>query len=168
MKNQPHKAAFVCDFMLGKLARWLRIMGYDTLYWHVNQISFDDVIHQAKHENRILLTRSKQRIPYDKIIRIKSTNIKSQLTQLAQEHVISLKIDITKSRCAECNGTLKRTKKKEILSKLPPKTAEHFDTFFQCTKCGKIYWEGRHWIRIRRTLLEVEEKLHAHLENKMA
>lgn len=143
MCSQPR---FIADVMLGRLAKWLRILGFDTLYF--NNIGDNEVIKIAKQEQRILLTgdtrlvRSKKTCNY---ILIKSTEITEQLNEVLPVSTLkSLNPLISKSRCVKCNGDLKIIERESVSDDLPEHIFLSFNSFFRCSNCGKVYWEGSH------------------------
>lgn len=133
--------------MLGKLARWLRIMGYDTSY--TSGLNDSELMSLASAEGRIILTRDKElfeRATKKGIgsIFIKSLSISSELDELSS----FLKEKPEGSRCPLCNTLLQQLNRSEINSIEVPK----INPIWLCNKCGKVYWHGSHWKRITETL----------------
>lgn len=137
---------FLADHMLGRLARWLRMFGYDTLY--PEALPDKELVKIAKKENRVLLTRDKTlaNSKYVQTILIESVNIEDQLEQIVNEAY--LKIENPFSRCTICNGMIRITKKESVKDDVPPKVYEYCDEFWRCSECSKIYWKGSHWDKI--------------------
>ena len=138
---------FLCDQMLGTLAKWLRIYGFDTFF--VNS-EMDDakLIEITKKENRILITRDRNLIQSArreniKTIEIKTTDINEQISTVLGD----IKIDKTKvlSRCILCNTEVEEIKKEEIKDKVPKRVFDNNEKFWFCKKCNKIYWKGTHY-----------------------
>jgi uncharacterized protein with PIN domain len=136
---------FLVDCMLGKLAKWLRILGFDTAYY--SDISDAELINSAIIEKRILLTRDRmlaRRKDIDSSLLIESETPFEQLKQVL-EHFASNGITVKIfSRCLECNTPLKTIEKKQVEGKVPPfvfKTQEHFA---YCPRCERIFWRGTH------------------------
>ena len=155
---------FVTDGMLGKLTRWLRMLGHDIEYTG----SMDDkaIIEKAKKEGRVLLTRDLQL--YQQAIGrgaeaflIESPNQTANLAKLAKRFKFKLQIDIEVSRCPKCNTQIKSVSKTNVISKIPKTTASNYNEFWECPNCGQIYWRGAHWKRIDRTLNEAKQALEA-------
>ncbi len=147
---------FVVDSMLGSLARWLRILGYDTLYakdWHDTQI-----LETASKENRIIVTRD--RGLYNRARRKKlravyvTSDVVKSLAILAQSIGLRLHVEPNRSRCPLCNATLREANKDEVKGRVPPRVLELYDKFWVCTGCGQVYWIGGHWRGIMQTLEE--------------
>ncbi len=138
---------FLCDQMLGTLAKWLRIYGFDTFYAN-SEIDDSELITISKKENRILISRDKkllQRARREnlKTIEIKTTEINEQIVKAISDK----KIDYSKvlSRCILCNTTVDEIKKHEVKGKVPKKVFDNNETFWFCPKCKKIYWKGSHY-----------------------
>jgi uncharacterized protein len=136
---------FILDVHLGKLARKLRMVGFDTLYR--NDYDDDEIIAIALKEKRIILTRDvgilKNRLVTHGYF-VRSTQPARQIEEVIGRFDLSGMINPL-SRCIECNGTIVAVGKHEIEHHLQPKTRKYFDTFFRCTDCLKIYWEGSHY-----------------------
>lgn len=153
---------FLADGMLGKLTRWLRILGHDVEY----SPCMDDraLIAKAKEEGAILLTRD---IELYKTATTKGIDAffvyekleEEQLAELADRFGIDLKIDMTTSRCPKCNTPVKPTRKEEIADKVEKNTLEYYNEFWRCPNCGQVYWQGAHWTRIRKTLENAKQKM---------
>lgn len=139
--------------MLGSLTRWLRILGYDTLYY--NDKEDDDLRNEAKATGRILVTRDLElsnRTKKDgfETQLILSEQVTDQLMELVQSYDISLVPMNT--RCPRCNGSLKPIEKELVEEKVPPESFRVFDDFWICHECEAVYWKGSHWIQIAETL----------------
>jgi hypothetical protein len=153
---------FIVDGMLGKLTRWLRMMGHDVKY----SIKLDDaeLLVIAKKENRVLLTRDlalyQQAVAKGIDAYYAEGNTEPErLAELAQRYSITLAIDLEKSRCPQCNAKLNPVPKQEIGDKVEKNTFIYYDDFWLCPNCGHVYWQGAHWTKISATLKEAEEKL---------
>jgi len=143
---------FVVDHMLGKLAKYLRFMGYDT-YYPTGRMSDDEIMEIARKEGRILLTRDKELAKRSGGIYIKSENYEEQLKFVINR--FHLNTDSLLSRCSICNVPLVKVGKREIKDKVPEYVYEHQDEFYMCPKCGRIYWYGSHTERIERKIREL-------------
>ncbi|RLI37570.1 hypothetical protein DRO55_01065 [Candidatus Bathyarchaeota archaeon] len=146
---------FLVDGMLGKLTRWLRMLGYDVEYH--NALNDEELIAIAGREGRILLTRDLDLYQKAKnrglnALLIKGRNEAEKLAELAKTLKIRLEIDTAISRCPKCNSKIRPIKKEEIIDRIPESTSRFYDEFWICTKCGQIYWHGSHWRRINETL----------------
>ncbi|PMP59491.1 MAG: hypothetical protein C0172_01450 [Caldisphaera sp.] len=146
--------------MLGKLTKWLRILGYDVLY--SRDYSDNQIIDIAKKSRRTILTGDKglyykaKKLNLD-VIFIDSLKPAQILADLYVKKIIELDVNPEKSRCPECNGKLvKITDKNVIKSRVPPAALKNHDVFYLCNSCGQIYWEGSHWKNIRRIISEAK------------
>lgn len=141
-KNEPK---FLVDFMLGRLAKWLRIFGYDSAY--VTERSRPMLVMQSLKENRIIITRDHQ-LPYTrtlKITLIESDRIGEQVRQLIEESLIVVMPARFFTRCTVCNGAIQAVIDKEMVKGLVPEYVYATrDVFSKCTGCGKLYWTGTH------------------------
>ncbi len=143
---------FAVDSMLGKLARYLRILGYDTLY-----LSDDDyLLKKCLEENRVLITRDKElynraRGLSLRCLLIRSNDLHEQLFEVYNIYGLERK----RPRCPLCNGELKNISKNLIKDKVPRKVYERNETFLICNNCKKIYWYGKHWDEINKILNKI-------------
>ncbi|AEE93496.1 Mut7-C RNAse domain-containing protein [Acidianus hospitalis] len=140
------QSKFIADAMLGKLARWLRILGYDTYY--SNDIEDWKVIKIAEKDKRVILTRDR-----GLCIRAKKKGLEcflippdydiiSILAKLSIKYGIDLEARIEASRCSECNGILEKVDENR----------------WRCTRCKKEYWKGKHWKTIEEILIKAKSK----------
>ncbi|MEO0293495.1 MAG: Mut7-C RNAse domain-containing protein [candidate division WOR-3 bacterium] len=142
---------FICDFMLGRLAKWLRLLGFDTSYYR--NTNGKTIIHQSKNENRIILTRSKAlKEKYEDAILIESENLFDQLKQVIK----FLKIESPFSRCPVCNELIKKVKKETIKEEVPPYIFEVHHDFKKCPKCNRVFWKGTHYKEIEKIINEIK------------
>ena len=137
--------------MLGKLARWLRILGYDTVYEGV--LPDELLIQVVLRDSRWLLTRdrylAKRRVLRERLTLLRSDQVFDQLQQLVLELQIHLHLDAqTPSRCAHCNLTLEPLSQKQAVPCVPAFVAGQYSEFVHCAGCGRVYWPGTHWTRI--------------------
>ncbi|CAB50219.1 Mut7-C RNAse domain-containing protein [Pyrococcus abyssi] len=138
---------FIADMMLGRLARWLRLYGYDTKYGIKDD---DEIIETAKKEGRIILSRDLELVERAKKLGIKaifieSNSIEGQIAQLMRLGIEFNELFPEGARCPKCNGIIVRVSKEEVKGKVPEKVYESYDEFYVCTNCGQIYWPGRQW-----------------------
>lgn len=151
---------FVADGMLGKLTRWLRMLGHDVTY--SNSLGDDELIKVAKEEQRILLTRDirlYQKAATDNVraFLIEGETECDRLAVLAKKYEFSLTIDISESRCPKCNSRITPIRKENVAERIPESTYKIYNEFWECQNCGKIYWRGSHWKRINETLSQAKE-----------
>ena len=141
---------FLCDQMLGSLAKWLRLFGFDTFY-ATAEMDDDELIRVAKKEDRVVITRDKelmskmkkQKLP---IIELNITDVDEQLKIVLKDVSIDQKIVL--SRCSVCNTILNEITKKDVKGKVPERVFENNDKFWFCSNCNKIYWMGTHYDKI--------------------
>lgn len=146
---------FILDVHLGKLVKYLRLCGLDTLY--KNHFSDNEIIGMSLSEHRIILTRDRGILKNRKVTHgywIRSQNPQEQLKEVLQ------RFDLKKSvrpfiRCLECNGELADIAMKEIVGKLQPKTRKYYTEFRLCNGCNRIYWEGSHYDRMKKFVDEL-------------
>lgn len=141
--------------MLGNLARWLRMLGQDTIY--VNNIDDIELISRAKKEKRILITRDfplyqKSIKNKTKSVYFKTKSIDLLLSDLSKKFEFPLFINMTISRCSKCNQRLEKITKQEASKKVKPKTLIHYNEFWFCSQCNSVYWQGSHWNKINSKL----------------
>lgn len=139
---------FVADHMLGSLARWLRMMGYDTVY----DKGLDDkrMADLAKAENRSLLTRDKEHAKEPGAFLLEQDDLDSQLKAIGAK--FGLKYNEGLIRCSACNGDLLELPKEEAKTVVPEGAFAGNDKFWKCSKCGKVFWKGSHWLGIMERL----------------
>ncbi len=141
---------FVADGHLGRLARYLRLLGFDTSY----DPAWDDpeLVRISTGENRILLTRDVGLLKHGAVTHgsfIRATDAREQMTEVVQRFHLAELIEPL-IRCVSCNGMLVPVAKEEIVHRLPPGTRRHVDEFSLCSSCGKIYWRGAHYDELLR------------------
>ncbi|RLG85094.1 MAG: hypothetical protein DRO15_07930 [Thermoprotei archaeon] len=181
----PTTPRFIVDAMLGDLARWLRMLGYDTKYnknyedWQLIKIAMD--------EDRILLTRDmslfrRANTTFRKAGRdrlrafyLEWGDIEDVLANLAillrRKLSIDLRLDIDPldTRCPICNSPLRYTTSLvEIAGRVPEVIANRYREFWICSGCGKVYWRGKHWITIEEKLKKAKEKISSSMISKEA
>ena len=149
--------------MLGKLAKKLRLLGFDTYY--SSSITDDKIIIMTKNEKRILLTKDRLLAQLSQKNEIKTVTI-SNGNELDQFRLIKEKVSLDgfaiegkNSRCTNCNGELLRAKNKKIIGKVPDGVIRNFKEFWECEECKKIYWEGTHIKNLQKFVSELNEKL---------
>ena len=144
---------FVADTMLGTLAKWLRILGYDTAF--CPQIDDSDLVRQSRAEERILLTRDtglRERKGLH-VLFIAGDALEEQLAQVLR--AFDLRTDKPFSRCPVCNTELEDVPKGDAWGQVPPFVFQTQDEFKLCPDCNRFYWRGSHW----RNMLSKVEKL---------
>jgi hypothetical protein len=146
----PARPRFSADEMLGSLARWLRIMGYDTTYEKGR--GDNEILASSRSEGRVLLTRDEELAQRGapSSLYVRSDDLDEQLRQVAS--AFGLAADEAMARCTVCNGELDLLPREEAEGRVPLGALESNEEFFRCDSCGKVYWKGSHWDNIRRRL----------------
>ena len=146
---------FVVDINVGRLAKWLRIMGYDTLF--PREGGDNELVRIALREGRVLVTRDAGivrrravRLQQMRVVWIKDDDLRGQLRQLVGE----LNLDVTGgfSRCVLCNQGLDSIAKADAAERLPPYVLQTQSHFMECPQCLRLYWRGTHWSNMRSEL----------------
>ena len=148
---------FVVDGTAGRLARWLRLLGFDVYYRA--SIPDGELIARALAEGRVILTRSSS-LPETRALPahlvLARTDLPSQLRQVF--HAFRLRADPARvfTRCSACNQPLEALEREAARGKVPPFVYERQESFFSCPSCGKIFWKGTHWDRVMGKVKEME------------
>jgi len=149
------KPRFLADCNVGRLARWLRALGYDASY-HAT-IGDAELVREAAAESRVLLTRdrdlTKRRVIQSGVVRailIRDDEVTNQLRQVFAELGLELKEALT--RCIECNSELQARVPATVAERVPPYVRRTQSRYSECPDCGRIYWAGTHWQRMREVL----------------
>jgi uncharacterized protein with PIN domain len=144
---------FIADRMLGKLARRLRMLGYDTIYYQGEDAC--RLMTLAREEGRVILTRNTKllpKIPADLIIRIAEDKPSLQIRELIQRDTISLNEENFFSRCLLCNVLLDDIPREEAEGMVPDFIFYQQRHFSRCPQCLRIYWQGSHQENMRRRI----------------
>jgi uncharacterized protein with PIN domain len=140
---------FVADAMLGRLARWLRLLGFDCTY--DSTITDEGLVRLALADTRTILTRDR-RLPkewwIEGIYLVRAESVRNQLVEVIQRFGLASSIRIL-TRCSACNRTLNPVSRAEVSGRVPPRTFSLQEAFFECPGCRRVYWEGSHAARIR-------------------
>ena len=149
------RTRFVLDVHLGKLARYLRLLGFDALY----RTDYDDatIIRLSLDEQRIILTRDRAVLKHTAVTHgywVRSTAPRQQLGEVVR--VFDLGGNTRPfTRCMLCNGELQRVAKDVVDDRLPLRVRMYFDEFAQCHRCAHVYWPGSHYQRMRQMVDEL-------------
>jgi hypothetical protein len=148
---------FVLDGHLGRLANYLRMLGFDVLYR--SDFTDEELAAISSQEDRILLTRDRGLLKRKEVMYgycLRSLNTRRQVTEVL--HRFDLLQEIAPfHRCLRCNGLLEPVAKQDVLEQLEPKTKRYFNEFYRCQDCGQIYWKGSHYDRMRRFVDDIME-----------
>lgn len=149
------KLKFLLDNHLGKLAVYLRLLGFDTNYQ--NYYQDDELARIAQQEYRLLLTRDRGLLKRSIIefgYCVRELDPKLQIVEVLRRYSLYEFIQPFK-RCLRCNGLLESIKKEEVLDRLQPLTRIYFDEFHKCPDCNQIYWKGSHYKKMVKFLNEI-------------
>lgn len=153
---------FITDGMLGKLTRWLRMLGHDVTY--LRSAEDERLITISKSEKRVLLTRDyglyQRAVSHGlETVLVEAIDEAGKLADLAKQFGFILDIDLSVSRCPKCNARIKSVSKEIVIDQIPKATSMYYEDFWRCPACSQIYWQGAHWDRIERTLEEAKSML---------
>jgi uncharacterized protein with PIN domain len=156
---------FVVDGMLGSFTRWLRLLGYEADYF--KDASDDFLIERTTIKGATLLTKDvdlfrRARVQGLQAFLVEGDDEAERLASVAVQFNLRLEVDDVLSKCPTCGSSLKRVDAEEVRSKIPEGSLRHFQEFWICTGCSKIYWRGRHWKKINETLAKARELLYEH------
>jgi len=146
--------------MLGSLSRKLRIFGFDTLY--SKEGTDDEMIRIVRDQGRILLTADVAlwerltAIGGDALL-VKGADDRSRMSSLLGVPGFSARLALGESRCSVCNGELEKVARRVAVASLSSGQARH-RYYYRCTACGKLYWHGKHWERLRRLSYQLKER----------
>jgi uncharacterized protein with PIN domain len=146
---------FILTKELGRLAKWLRILGYDAEYYKEENLS--SLVVTSLRDNRIILTRN-QRLPRQssiKIMLLKPENLKEQIKETLKILNLKPNTELMFSRCILCNVELAEVEKDKIKDRVPEYVFMTHDKFVVCPQCKRIYWQGTHWGNVKDILKEI-------------
>lgn len=150
----------VLDGMMGRTARWLRLLGCDVSY--LGKATDEELIKVAKDEGRVLLTRDE--VLYRKAVlrRVEAILLKGNdyildLALLSKMLKLPLEVDPYKSRCPKCNELLRKAELNKVIKALPEPILKVYEDFWFCERCGKYYWQGSHYKSILKILNKAKQ-----------
>lgn len=155
LRSKPlRKPKFILDVQLGSLAKYMRMVGLDTIY--KNSFSDEEIVKISLKERRAILTKAKGILKRSDVTHgywIRNTKTIEQLKEVL--HRFDLKNQINEfSRCLICNSNLKKISKEKIIDLLPAKVKEQQNTFYVCIHCDKIFWKGSHYTKMKEIIEE--------------
>jgi len=158
--GQTDNPTFLCDAMLGGLARWLRAFGYDAAF----EYGIDDaeLIARAMADGRTIL--SSDGPLFDRTViaagEVAATYVPQQLTKLEQLRFVVGALHLTRRppRCMACGGELAEVPRHSVMGEAPPLAFRNCEQFWRCGRCGKLLWHGTHWQKITRRLDDVSKR----------
>lgn len=151
LRPQPlREMRFIADGHLGRLAAYLRMLGFDTLYRSDSRD--EELAKVSAAERRILLTRDRGLLMRNIVTRgycLRETDPARQLVEVLQCFDL-IPLIAPFQRCIHCNTLLRPVAKESVVDRLLPETKQYYDEFFLCPACDRIYWKGSHYRRMRR------------------
>jgi uncharacterized protein with PIN domain len=148
---------FVLDNHLGRLTAYLRMLGFDCLYW--NDAEDAQLAESAKQEGRILLTRDRRLLMRKSVTEgycLRSLDSFEQLTEVLRRFDLVRRV-LPFHRCLRCNHLLEPISKEKVVDRLEPLTKKYFDEFHICPACGQIYWKGSHFEKMQKLVDQIAE-----------
>jgi len=162
LRPQPlREPRFILDVHLGRLARHLRLLGFDTRY--ANDAADAAIAAAAARERRIVLTRDRGLLKHSAVTRgywVRATAPRAQAAEVIRRFQLEARLRPF-TRCLECNGVLRAADKAAVADRLPPRARRLHDTFAECPDCRRLYWPGSH----HRRLAEFVAQLRDHVES---
>jgi uncharacterized protein with PIN domain len=149
---------FLCDAMLGSLARWLRLFGFDCTYRR--DLDDSQLARLAEDEQRWLLTRDRELASSGpRTLLVRSTKLDDQLLEVMSRRHPLHDVSLAQARCSVCNGELTPIDSTEAVNLVPPYVAETVEAFLQCRDCKRVYWNGSHTSRIVARMNRISKEL---------
>jgi len=150
LRSAPlREPSFVCDVHLGALTRLLRLAGFDTSYR--NDYSDEEIVKIAVSQLRCILTRDRGILKRKAVTRgycVRSTRPREQAREVVRRFGLAPAMRPF-SRCMLCNGAMEHASAESVLALVPQKTKECYREFYRCASCGKVYWRGSHFERLK-------------------
>lgn len=148
---------FILDVHLGKLARYLRLLGIDS--WYRRDYDDREIVQSAEFHGRVVLTRDigllkRKELRYGYWLR--SQDPMEQVLEVSRRFRLGERLKVF-SRCPRCNGVFRQVSREEVYSRLPEKTRKFYSRFYLCSSCGKIYWKGSHYPKLQKIINAVKE-----------
>lgn len=144
---------FVCDDNLGRLARWLRTLGFDTIFDRA--ITDDRILTVALAEERTIVTRDHrlaEKTLARRVILLETTDPLAQLVEVIRAADLQINSVFIFTRCPICNAVVEPIEKENYASDIPPYVYRTKDRFTRCAACGRIFWSGTHVDRMKEKL----------------
>jgi uncharacterized protein with PIN domain len=156
LRRKPlRKTAFILDVHLGRLKKYLRIFGFDTLYR--NDYRDEEIVEISNKEHRIILTRDVGLLKRNKVRSgywVRNIYPRLQVREIVERFDLYDSVDPFR-RCSDCNGMIGEVSAESVSGMIKPRTRRYFDVFFQCAGCGKIYWKGSHYTKMCDFISEI-------------
>ena len=150
---------FIADKTLGKLVKWLRILGYDTVYWRSDNL--EELLRRAQEEERTLLTKDTKLYQGRRSVRallIREDNPFLQLQEVVRYFQLPLNKGRLFSRCLTCNAPLENVTPEKVKEKVPDYIYHTHQEFSRCPSCRKVYWAGTHYGHMAKVVERLQEE----------
>ena len=150
---------FIVDTTLGKLAKWLRILGYDTLYWRADDQ--EGILHRAREEGRTLVTKDTKLFKAKgsvEALLIREDNPFRQLQEVVRHFRVPVNQGMLFSRCLVCNALLEAIDPDEAKGAVPDHIYHTHEEFSRCPVCRKVYWSGTHYGQMTRVVERLQKE----------
>jgi len=156
VRQQPlREPKFILDVHLGKLAAYLRMLGFDAAYGNCS--SDHELVRTSSEQQRILLTRDRGLLKHRAVTHgylVRQTDSRRQIAEIVARYDLARCIKPF-TRCMVCNGSLTQISKEQVQSVLPPRAATSSGELCRCLRCGRIYWMGSHYRRMQQWVNEL-------------
>ena len=158
LRDKPLRdPAFICDVHLGRLCKYLRMLGFNTYY--SNDFTPQQIIEISNLEKRIILSKSIHIIRHKEVTHAYWVRSSEPLEQLKD---LIYRLDFSKraqalTRCLNCNTKLEKAKKEDIIDRLEERTEKYYTDFFRCPTCDQIYWKGSHYEHMLEFIHQIEK-----------
>lgn len=157
LRSRPlREPKFVLDVHLGKLTRYMRMMGFDSIY--KNNFENDELTRISLDDKRTILTRDRETLKRNEVTHgywVRNENPEEQLKEIIERFDLKNLINEF-TRCLECNTLLNEIEKENILDRLPQKVKEWHNEFFLCPQCSRIYWKGSHYEKMNKLISKIK------------
>ncbi len=158
-ERSPDRPKFLCDAMLGSLARWLRFFGFDATYLEPG-VPDPVLAETARSEERWLLTRDRELSSVGpRALLVRAETLEDQMVEVFSRLGLRPAPHLEQSRCGECNGVLQDVEREEVSAVLPPFVLATAPRFRRCAGCLRVYWPGTHCERILARMRTVVQRL---------
>jgi hypothetical protein len=152
---------FLCDAMLGTLARWLRLFGFDAAFLEPG-VEDERLAELARAEGRWLLTRDRRLAAAGpRTVLIRAAGLEEQLIEVFTRLGLRPAAALEGARCSECNGALEEAEREQVAAAVPPYVLATARRFCRCRDCGRVYWPGTHGAGIVERMRAVVRRLNA-------
>lgn len=158
LRPEPlRETRFILDAHLGKLARYLRMLGFDATYG--NDVRDVVIVQRSRDDGRVILTRDRGIVKHGDVTHgywLRLTDPVEQLREVVEALDLAGRIRPF-TRCMACNAELERALLEEVRGQVPEDVAERCNTFTRCPRCERVYWKGSHFERMERLIASIDE-----------